>query len=568
MKTLLLLLTLNFIAIMIVAQNECITPAPLPPQWIFNQGTKSTSASLTPVYTLNTFIHIVRSSTGQGLSSSINSAIINSLNTNYQLAGIQFSLIGFEYINNDNFYGTLTGKESQLFATNTHCNSIDIYVLGTSTIWTINGNGIAGSAQSIPSKELIIHGNYYNTSSLPHEMGHCLGLYHTHHGTVNEQGGDINQCAELVNGSNSTVCGDYISDTPADPNQWSSSSCSYIGSGVDGNGAHYTPSLTNLMSYAYKPCRTSFSSFQQERMRDFIDNTQLLQNVLLSSISGSSDICSSTATFTVDMVPAGATVIWSCSWNLSFDHQIGNPKTFTTIGSGSGYVQATINSTCGSIALQNKTVWIGGPVIYQSSIYNLQDMGYSNYYKILTSTGSYPYSGTLTVSTEGGSTNDAWSFYANIPRKNIIYWNATSNTVEVSAKTNNAGEILKYTAINTCGSSYALYTFFTGDITPPPPPLVLNPNPAGTQTEVSIPDENTAASENATTETFSAVETSSAVSTTYTLTVLNSNGVNVYSTRSSDKKITVPTSSFINGLYVVVVTDGSMIYRGNLLVSH
>ena len=283
-------------------------------------------------------------------------------------------------------------------------------------------------------------------------------------------------------------------------------------------------------------------------------------------------VCSSGATFTVNNAN-GCTVNWTCSSNLSFDHLSGNPKSFSAISSGTGWVQATINLsnyTCGQVVLPQLTVWVGTPAIYQSSIYNLQDMGYSNYYKILSSSGNYPYAGSLTANTEGGSIGDEWSFYANIPRKNIIYWNASSSYVGVAAKTNNAGEILKYTSSNTCGSSQALFTFFTGDITPPPPPLVLNPNPAGVQTEVSIPDENTAANETATTDTFSDVKTSSAVSTTstYTLTVLNSNGVIAYTTQSSDKKITVPTSSFINGLYVVVVTDGSMIYRGNLLVSH
>ena len=52
---------------------------------------------------------------------------------------------------------------------------------------------------------------------ISHEMGHVLFLWHTHHGTYPE-GGDPNQCMELVDGSNSTICGDYISDTPADPN--------------------------------------------------------------------------------------------------------------------------------------------------------------------------------------------------------------------------------------------------------------------------------------------------------------------------------------------------------------
>ena len=110
----------------------------------------------------------------------------------------------------------------------------------------------AGLANGIPSTALIVHGSYYDTSTLPHEMGHCLGLYHTHHGTVNEGGGDTNQCAELVDGSNGTTCGDYIMDTPADPNRWANNSCLYIGTGVDAHGNHYSPDASNIMSYAHK----------------------------------------------------------------------------------------------------------------------------------------------------------------------------------------------------------------------------------------------------------------------------------------------------------------------------
>ena len=42
-------------------------------------------------------------------------------------------------------------------------------------------------------------------------MGHCLGLYHTFHGLCESV------CAELVNGSNCSSCGNFVCDTPADP---------------------------------------------------------------------------------------------------------------------------------------------------------------------------------------------------------------------------------------------------------------------------------------------------------------------------------------------------------------
>ncbi|WP_297087260.1 hypothetical protein [uncultured Draconibacterium sp.] len=108
----------------------------------------------------------MRSSSGQGFDTGILSTIVNSLNSNYSDADIQFSLLGSEFIDNDYYYVNFSGKENQLFGVNSHCEAIDIYVLGESTNWIA-----AGMADDIPSTALIIHGDYYDTSSLPHEMG-------------------------------------------------------------------------------------------------------------------------------------------------------------------------------------------------------------------------------------------------------------------------------------------------------------------------------------------------------------------------------------------------------------
>ena len=74
------------------------------------------------------------------------------------------------------------------------------------------------------SSEFWVSGSYWKSPNnsltkshvISHEMGHVLYLWHTHHGTFNE-GGNDNPCPELVNGSNSATCGDYVTDTPADP---------------------------------------------------------------------------------------------------------------------------------------------------------------------------------------------------------------------------------------------------------------------------------------------------------------------------------------------------------------
>ena len=150
-------------------------------------------------------------------------------------------------------------------------------------------------------------------------------------------------------------------------------------------------------------------------------------------------------------------------------------------------------------------------------------------------------------------------FLCQYPEKNIAYWTASGNTVDVGAKTNNAGEVLMYTATNGCGSSSVYYTFFTGNIgQPPPSSLIITPNPSTTQAEVGIPDY----------PTNDDVQTAVATQNTYTVSVINSYGLSVYYATGNEKKITLPTSNYKNGIYVVRISDGTTILKGNLVVNH
>ncbi|MBK6776644.1 MAG: hypothetical protein IPG74_12700, partial [Flavobacteriales bacterium] len=102
-----------------------------------------------------------------------------------------------------------------------------------------------------------------------HEVAHALGLMHTH---------DAIFGAELVDGSNCTTAGDFICDTPADPNLGQAGmieygTCNYIGTLTDANGDAYTPSTTNIMSYA--PCVLStFTQGQAQVMQYVLDNVK------------------------------------------------------------------------------------------------------------------------------------------------------------------------------------------------------------------------------------------------------------------------------------------------------
>ncbi len=106
-------------------------------------------------------------------------------------------------------------------------------------------------------------------NTLAHEIGHLLGLSHTHDGAIEP---------ELVDGSNCSIGGDMLCDTPADPNLstpgYVIAPCQYVGTVTDANGDPYTPLLNNVMSYS--PCRADSLTPQQGAvMRYMVDEVLL-----------------------------------------------------------------------------------------------------------------------------------------------------------------------------------------------------------------------------------------------------------------------------------------------------
>ena len=102
----------------------------------------------------------------------------------------------------------------------------------------------------------------FDAGILAHELGHCFSLPHTH-GPGVASGTD-----ELVNGSNCEIAGDFICDTPADPNINGrvDSQCRFTATLYDANGDRYAPPTRNIMSYSRISCYTHFTPEQSDRM--------------------------------------------------------------------------------------------------------------------------------------------------------------------------------------------------------------------------------------------------------------------------------------------------------------
>lgn len=245
-------------------------------------------------FTLKVYPHIIRRTDGSGgITLSQLEESKSFLDNAFAPHAISFGYAcDVIYINNDVFYSSPSSYLCALINASSHGDGIDVYIGG-------DDSGPGGDAGTAVSYAFAIGGTsfgsvYSRSNVIAHEMGHCLGLWHTHHGTVQESGSDCNnsnsvdpnQCPECVDHRNNTgqLCGDYVEDTPADNNigYRVNSSCMFIGSDVDPcSGLAYSPDPTNIMSYTIPACMSKFTVKQGERMRALIVLDQGLSNRLL-----------------------------------------------------------------------------------------------------------------------------------------------------------------------------------------------------------------------------------------------------------------------------------------------
>lgn len=142
---------------------------------------------------------------------------------------------------------------------------------GAIHVWncTVLAGGVSGLAT--PGEARIRLNGIAATRTIEHEMGHILGLSHTHVPSDNE----------LVDGSNCTTAGDYLCDTPADPGLSTSnvnSNCIYTGTATDANGDPYNPLTNNFMSYSRYTCRSAFTQQQVDKMNQYLNTTGFFIN--------------------------------------------------------------------------------------------------------------------------------------------------------------------------------------------------------------------------------------------------------------------------------------------------
>lgn len=216
-------------------------------------------------------VHIIRKSDGTGgLSVQKFQAELDSVNYFYINAKIQFILCGqINYIDNST-YRTLNMPEEEDLLTQSAEFPRVINIYFTDSV-LINGTRVCGySYLPMGPNNIFIDNACVNSgNTVAHELGHFFSLIHTH-GKSNSTLTD-----ELVDGSNCAVAGDFICDTPADPNldgkvtyNILTKKCKYTGTAKDANGEFFNPMVENIMSYSKAQCTDSFTVEQYQRIRN------------------------------------------------------------------------------------------------------------------------------------------------------------------------------------------------------------------------------------------------------------------------------------------------------------
>ncbi|MDX2280738.1 MAG: zinc-dependent metalloprotease [Saprospiraceae bacterium] len=257
------------------AQNfsPCATPTPNEP-FELDQKAIQLSAERDASgyqYVVKIFVHILRNNDGSNPAMSVADLETNLTNmANYfHPHNICFALIGQDFIDNTEWNTNYKSDMiNALHAVNPHTDAIDIYVHAN------NFESSGGSSYDIPSTKCSISAKTpYN---FQHEMGHCLGLYHTF---------ETEYGAECPDGSNCSTAGDFLCDTKADfpGSDKMSSNCVYTGTKSTfcwpNSVQTYNPPVDNIMSY-FESCYAKFTLQQGERMRGTLSvNMPLLQRL-------------------------------------------------------------------------------------------------------------------------------------------------------------------------------------------------------------------------------------------------------------------------------------------------
>jgi len=397
--------------------------------------------------------------------------------------------------------------------------------------------------------------NYHSTPEvLAHEIGHALGLYHTHHPGRNQSHSNNGQCGNCYQESVSRsrtqgvacistvgqkkceVNGDFLCDTEADPlltsNNVNPFNCDYIGVDTDNWGESWIPNTNNFMSYSGPSCFNSFTPMQTAKMSYY--KNLMNPDYPPFTITGLDRLCAgSTATYSVTSLSGVTSYDWQVpsSMFITSSPPYGNSISVQATHSSGGTISVLPN--CG-----NRRAYFN---VKSSSSFVVD--GYDSGCPNETYTYSTPFI---------SGANYYWIEHANIQILSGQY----TNTVSAKILPHFTNHSYLTVEVEYCSAVYGYgHKIIThGDLSPPAPQcwaprgemenkafeivlqnIIMYPNPGENSVTVLIPGDSL-----------------------YDLSIMNVNGQILY-TQNSLKEIeyTINTTEFNNGIYFVSLTSST-----------
>lgn len=221
----------------------------------------------TPIKTINLIYHVFRESDGSNPAATQSDVDLQTdeLNAAFAPSRIQFNYT-VNFINNSTYRNFLDSSEAAM--KNTYAQQPDeklnIYVVNILASYLGVGTFPWDPVALQNLGGIIMHEAAFGPGqkTLTHEVGHCLGLWHTHHGVTEVPA--CSACYERANGFDADRTGDFCGDTAPTP-------INFLCSDPNGtDSCSSTPwgntDTQNYMGYAPDSCYSEFSPQQKGRM--------------------------------------------------------------------------------------------------------------------------------------------------------------------------------------------------------------------------------------------------------------------------------------------------------------
>jgi hypothetical protein len=266
-------------------------------------------------------------------------------------------------------------------------------------------------------------------------------------------------------------------------------------------------------------------------------------------ISGTLNVCSTGATYTVNNLPTGSSLTWSYSSNLQAYYGGSNYISLRAISNGSAWVQASINGNCSTLTLPKMNLIAGYPT---PTFFVSQHSGEGEPLEVLFRANPY---------LAGAANTYHWYVNNTLEESNLDYnefirYVPCNQTLNVKSKLSNS-----------CGTSgFSSTAVVSGDCSSPKS-LTINPNPVAETMVVSI----SSTSESDTTNAkllLTSINTTEKESVLYAVSLTDFMGTVVFSTTFIDAYFTIPVSKIDNGNYILTVTEGSNKYQKTVVIKH